>query len=205
MLLWLDEACAKLSKYQSRIRFYLKLLQGLAASYSRIEKFYKGKTMAEMDLPDIDLDGRVVIMTGADRGLGRAMSLGLAKRARAGCWRRRSWTVSTRWRRRSPPSPGQVGRSPSRPTSPICEGPKGHKGSSRLLALNAGHSNLYRYGLLVSITRPSERISLIPPSGVNDWATTRGPLPLSASQMRLCNSSNLIAAYSRPVRTSNGS
>ena len=36
--------------------------------------------MAEMDLPDIDLDGRVVIMTGADRGLGRAMSLGLAKK-----------------------------------------------------------------------------------------------------------------------------
>jgi len=26
--------------------------------------------MAEMDLPDIDLEGRVVIMTGADRGLG---------------------------------------------------------------------------------------------------------------------------------------
>jgi len=25
--------------------------------------------MAKMDLPDIDLDGRVVIMTGADRGL----------------------------------------------------------------------------------------------------------------------------------------
>ncbi len=34
--------------------------------------------MAEMVLPDIDLEGRVVIMTGADRGLGRAMSLGLA-------------------------------------------------------------------------------------------------------------------------------
>ena len=32
-----------------------------------------------MDLPDIDLEGRVVIMTGSDRGLGRAMSLGLAK------------------------------------------------------------------------------------------------------------------------------
>ena len=32
-----------------------------------------------MDLPDIDLEGRVVIMTGADLGLGRAMSLGLAK------------------------------------------------------------------------------------------------------------------------------
>ncbi len=39
--------------------------------------------MAEMDLPDIDLEGRVFIMTGADRGLGRAMSLGLAKKARA--------------------------------------------------------------------------------------------------------------------------
>jgi len=36
--------------------------------------------MAEMDLPDIDLEGRVVIMTGADRSLGRAMSLGLAKK-----------------------------------------------------------------------------------------------------------------------------
>ena len=28
--------------------------------------------MAQMDLPDINLEGRVVIMTGADRGLGRA-------------------------------------------------------------------------------------------------------------------------------------
>ena len=36
--------------------------------------------MAQMDLPDIDLEGRVVIITGADRGLGRAMSLGLAKK-----------------------------------------------------------------------------------------------------------------------------
>ncbi len=36
--------------------------------------------MADMELPDIDIDGRVVIMTGADRGLGRAMSLGLAKK-----------------------------------------------------------------------------------------------------------------------------
>ena len=49
-------------------------------SYSRIKKFHRGKTMAEMDLPDIDLEGRVVIMTGADRGLGRAMSPGLAKK-----------------------------------------------------------------------------------------------------------------------------
>jgi NAD(P)-dependent dehydrogenase (short-subunit alcohol dehydrogenase family) len=36
--------------------------------------------MAEMVLPDIDLEGRVVIMTGADRGLGRALSLGLAQK-----------------------------------------------------------------------------------------------------------------------------
>lgn len=36
--------------------------------------------MAEIELPGIDLDGRVVIMTGADRGLGRAMSLGLAEK-----------------------------------------------------------------------------------------------------------------------------
>jgi len=36
--------------------------------------------MATNELPDIDLDGRVVIMTGADRGLGRAMSLGLAEK-----------------------------------------------------------------------------------------------------------------------------
>jgi NAD(P)-dependent dehydrogenase (short-subunit alcohol dehydrogenase family) len=35
--------------------------------------------MSEIKLPDIRLDGRVVIMTGADRGLGRAMSLGLAR------------------------------------------------------------------------------------------------------------------------------
>jgi len=35
--------------------------------------------MGAIKLPDIRLDGRVVIMTGADRGLGRAMSLGLAR------------------------------------------------------------------------------------------------------------------------------
>jgi hypothetical protein len=46
-------------------------LHGLAASYTRIEEYYRGKAMAEMALPDIDLEGRVVIMTGADRGLGR--------------------------------------------------------------------------------------------------------------------------------------
>ncbi len=34
--------------------------------------------MAEIRLPDIRLDERVVILTGADRGLGRAMSLALA-------------------------------------------------------------------------------------------------------------------------------
>lgn len=34
--------------------------------------------MVDSTLPGIDLDGRVVIVTGADRGLGRAMSLGLA-------------------------------------------------------------------------------------------------------------------------------
>jgi len=39
-------------------------LHGLAASYTRIEEYYRGKAMAEMDLPDIDLEGRVVIMTG---------------------------------------------------------------------------------------------------------------------------------------------
>ncbi len=36
--------------------------------------------MAGIEHPDIDLDGRVVILTGADRGLGRAMSLGLAEK-----------------------------------------------------------------------------------------------------------------------------
>ena len=55
-------------------------MHGLAASCSRIKKSFRGKTMAEMDLPDIDLEDRVVIMTGADRGLGRAMSLGLAEK-----------------------------------------------------------------------------------------------------------------------------
>jgi hypothetical protein len=44
-----------------------RLLHGLAASYSRIKKSYWGITMAKMVLPDIDLEGRVVIMTGADR------------------------------------------------------------------------------------------------------------------------------------------
>jgi hypothetical protein len=33
--------------------------------------------MAEMDLPDIDLEGRVDIMTGADRGLGREQVSGV--------------------------------------------------------------------------------------------------------------------------------
>jgi NAD(P)-dependent dehydrogenase (short-subunit alcohol dehydrogenase family) len=40
--------------------------------------------MAQMDLPDIALESRVVIMTGADRGLGRAMSLGLAQGRKKG-------------------------------------------------------------------------------------------------------------------------
>lgn len=35
--------------------------------------------MNEIKLPDIRLDGRVVIITGADRGLGRSMSLALAR------------------------------------------------------------------------------------------------------------------------------
>lgn len=35
--------------------------------------------MQEMEISGIRLDGRVVIVTGADRGLGRAMSLGLAQ------------------------------------------------------------------------------------------------------------------------------
>jgi NAD(P)-dependent dehydrogenase (short-subunit alcohol dehydrogenase family) len=36
--------------------------------------------MARVKAIDCDLEGRVVLMTGADRGLGRAMSLGLAER-----------------------------------------------------------------------------------------------------------------------------
>ncbi len=36
--------------------------------------------MASVTLPDIDLDGRIIILTGADRGLGRAMSLALAEK-----------------------------------------------------------------------------------------------------------------------------
>jgi NAD(P)-dependent dehydrogenase (short-subunit alcohol dehydrogenase family) len=36
--------------------------------------------MSEIPLPDISLDGRVIIMTGADRGLGRAMTHALASR-----------------------------------------------------------------------------------------------------------------------------
>lgn len=36
--------------------------------------------MASVPLPNIDLDGRIVIMTGADRGLGRAMTLALAEK-----------------------------------------------------------------------------------------------------------------------------
>jgi 3-oxoacyl-[acyl-carrier protein] reductase len=36
--------------------------------------------MNSIAMPDIDLEGRVIIMTGADRGLGRAMTLGLAEK-----------------------------------------------------------------------------------------------------------------------------
>jgi NAD(P)-dependent dehydrogenase (short-subunit alcohol dehydrogenase family) len=36
--------------------------------------------MATVALPDIDLDGRIIILTGADRGLGRAMALALAEK-----------------------------------------------------------------------------------------------------------------------------
>lgn len=36
--------------------------------------------MATMPLPDIDLDGRIIIMTGADRGLGLAMTRALAEK-----------------------------------------------------------------------------------------------------------------------------
>lgn len=36
--------------------------------------------MASVQLPDIDLTGRIVIMTGAERGLGRAMTLALAEK-----------------------------------------------------------------------------------------------------------------------------
>jgi len=73
--------------------------------------------MAEMDLPDIDLEDRVVIMTGADRGLGRAMS-GLAKKG-ARLVSPVMDGLNARWWSRSPPSPGRAGRSPSRPTSSL--------------------------------------------------------------------------------------
>lgn len=36
--------------------------------------------MTSVALPDIDLDGRIVILTGAERGLGRAMALALAEK-----------------------------------------------------------------------------------------------------------------------------
>ncbi len=77
--------------------------------------------MAEMDLPDIDLEGRVVIMTGADRGLGRAMSLGLAKKGArlvlASPVMEGLKAVAAEIAAIA--GPGRAGRSPSRPTSPI--------------------------------------------------------------------------------------
>lgn len=38
------------------------------------------RDMGSIALPDIDLDGRIIILTGADRGLGRAMALALAEK-----------------------------------------------------------------------------------------------------------------------------
>ena len=75
--------------------------------------------MAEMELPDIDLEGRVVIMTGADRGLGRAMSLGLAKKGARLVLASPVMDGLKAVAGRSPPSPGRAERSPSRPPSPI--------------------------------------------------------------------------------------
>ena len=75
--------------------------------------------MAEMDLPDIDLEGRVVIMTGADRGLGRAMSLGLAAKGARLVLASPVMDGLNAVAEEIAGIAGPGGRSQSRPTSPI--------------------------------------------------------------------------------------
>lgn len=50
-----------------------RVLHGMAASHRHMMKSQREKTMAQMELPDIDIEGLVVIMIGADRGLGSGM------------------------------------------------------------------------------------------------------------------------------------
>ena len=75
--------------------------------------------MADMDLPDIDLEGRVVIMTGADRGLGREMSLGLAEKGARLVLASPVMGGLNAVAEEIAAIAGRAGRSPSKPTSPI--------------------------------------------------------------------------------------
>jgi hypothetical protein len=53
----------------------------------------KRERMTRVNMIDCDLEGRVILMTGADRGLGRAKSLGLAEKG-AGVTARGRYSLS---------------------------------------------------------------------------------------------------------------
>src|SRR5688572_4894000 len=76
-----------------------------------------------------------------------------------------------------------------------------HDESLRLIQSN------WRFPLppfLVSRIRPSDSTNCISSSAVKDCATTSGPGPRKASQMRVCNTTKEIDPYSRPERITNG-
>ena len=46
-----------------------------------------------------NIEGKVVVITGASSGLGEAAARLLAERGRSWCWERAAWTGCRRWRR----------------------------------------------------------------------------------------------------------